>query len=112
MAPSTPPPPRSEVFAALTMASTSSFVMSPVWTWILSWALLISHPEHAEACLLDLGVERGGQAERQHLACPGRIDDAVIPEPCRGIERMAFMLVLHQVRLLEFRLLLGAPLPA
>src|SRR5258706_3348413 len=29
MAPSTPPPPRSEVFAALTMASTSSRVMSP-----------------------------------------------------------------------------------
>src|SRR5438445_4159472 len=29
MAPSTPPPPRSEAFAALTMASTSCLVMSP-----------------------------------------------------------------------------------
>ena len=30
IAPSTPPPPKSEQFAALTMASTSSFVMSAV----------------------------------------------------------------------------------
>ena len=33
MAPSTPPPPRREQFAALTIASTSSFVISP---WIIS----------------------------------------------------------------------------
>ena len=32
MAPSTPPPPRREVLAALTMASTLSFVMSPIST--------------------------------------------------------------------------------
>src|SRR5512143_3310376 len=35
MAPSTPPPPSSEVLAALTMASTSSVVMSPCRTSIL-----------------------------------------------------------------------------
>src|ERR1700753_150573 len=38
MAPSTPPPPSSEVLAALTMASTSSLVMSP-WTG-MSWAMV------------------------------------------------------------------------
>src|SRR5436305_4455508 len=80
MAPSTPPPPSSDELAALTMASTSSFVMSPVWMRILSSALLISHSEHAEARLLDFGVERRGQAERQHLARLRRIDDAVIPQ--------------------------------
>src|SRR5437870_3560242 len=64
MAPSTPPPPSSELLAALTMASTSWTVMSPWTTSIIAIAGV--HPfisgyrigllDHQEGCLVGAGL--------------------------------------------------------
>src|SRR5918995_4366960 len=47
------------------------------------------HPEHAELGALDRGVERGGQAEREHRAGLGGVDDAVVPKARAGVVRVA-----------------------
>src|SRR5215468_7999566 len=62
MAPSTPPPPRSPLFAALTMASTSSVVMS---AWITS---TIAH------------LRSGGPGEELPLAHPVRVLTNLFPQ--------------------------------
>src|SRR5918995_6049696 len=67
------------------------------------------HPEHAELGALDRGVERGGQAERQHGAGLRRVDDAVVPQPCARVIRVALALVLVQNRRLEGFLFIGGP---
>src|ERR1051326_8968717 len=76
----------------------------------------LSHPEDAKARAvmpaLDRRVERGGEAERQHMPCFGGVDDAVIPEAGAGVIGMPLRFVLRADRRLEFVLLLGAPLRA
>src|SRR3546814_14201108 len=68
-----------------------------------------SHPEHAEARLLDRGVECSGEAEGQNLPCPGGMNDAIVPESRGSIERVALLLEPVEYRLLEGGLLLGTP---
>ena len=55
-----------------------------------------SHPEHAEARRRrDRRVQRGRQATgRARGACLRRVDDAVVPQPRRGVVRVALVLVL------------------
>ena len=48
-----------------------------------------SHPEDAEARLLDGRVEGRREAEPQHPPAVGRGDDAVVPEPRAGVIGMA-----------------------
>src|SRR5690606_37556670 len=62
------------------------------------------HPEHAEFRVGDRSVERGGMRERQYPARFGRLDNAVVPEPCRGEIRIALLFVLMDNRRLERRL--------
>src|SRR5690606_29277208 len=81
IAPSTPPPPSSELLAALTIASTASRVISPCRVEIG----MTLHPEDAETGRLDRRVKAGPQAERQHLACLARVDDTIVPKPRRGV---------------------------
>src|SRR5437763_16890714 len=70
-------------------------------------------PEDAKAGAVtppvDRRVERGGDAERQHKARLGRVDDAVIPEARAGVIGMALRFVLRADRRLEFLLLRGIP---
>src|SRR5205814_6188200 len=75
-----------------------------------------SHPEDAKAGAVtppvDRRVERGGDAERQHKARLGRVDDAVIPKAGASVIGMALRFVLRADRRLEFLLLRGAPFTA
>src|SRR3546814_1260339 len=41
-----------------------------------------SHPEHPEPGRLDRRVERGRDPQPQHAPGIGRVDDAVVPQPC------------------------------
>src|SRR5712671_1213747 len=70
MAPSTPPPPSSDVLAALTMASTLSVVMSATMT--SSRALPIWRAAKSSGCGVDRDALRGKQllqfAGLEHLA--------------------------------------------
>src|SRR5690606_9395563 len=66
------------------------------------------HPEHAEAGFPDRRVQRDGERQRQHVARLDRVDDAVVPEPRRGVERVALVLELVDDGLLEGGLVLGA----
>src|SRR3546814_18356812 len=68
-----------------------------------------SHPEHAEARLLDRGVECSGEAEGQNLPCPGGMNDAIVPESRGSIERVALLLEPVENRLLEAGLLICTP---
>ena len=65
------------------------------------------HPEHAESGVGDGGVEAGGEREGQHAprVCGG--DDAVVPQPRRGVIRIAFVFVFLADRRLEGFGLLG-----
>ena len=54
--------------------------------------ILPLHPEHAKARVFDLGIEGGEQAHRQDGAGVGGVDDAIIPEPGRVIERVRLFL--------------------
>src|SRR5262245_10911343 len=71
-----------------------------------SWSL---HPEYAEVGGLDQGVERRRQAEAEHHAAIGRIDDAVVPAAGARVIGMALLLVLGADRGLEGLLLVHAP---
>src|SRR5919202_4550037 len=53
----------------------------------------VSHPEDPEGRGGDVGVERGGQAERQHRARVDRVDDAVVPQPRGRVVRVTLGLV-------------------
>src|SRR5688500_479082 len=55
-----------------------------------------SHSKDAEPRLRDRRVERSGEAQGQRLARPRRIQDAVIPQPRRGVVGGSFALVLLQ----------------
>src|SRR4029453_4237769 len=68
-----------------------------------------SHPEHAEALLLDRRIERRRYRQPEDAARIGRIDDAVVPEACAGIVRIALTLVLIADRRLERLLVFLAP---
>src|SRR3954471_20337688 len=63
--------------------------------------LCASHPKDAELRFLDRRVERGGDREAEQPARVGRVDDAVVPEPCARIVGMALALVLLADRRLE-----------
>src|SRR5215469_10612080 len=75
-----------------------------------------SHAENAEAGavmpLVDRRVERGGEAERQHVPRLRGIDDAVVPEPRAGVIGMALHLVLLPDRRFELIFRGGAPFGA
>src|SRR5215469_14134581 len=64
-----------------------------------------SHPEDAEARRRQRRVRGRGDAEGEHRARVGRIDDAVIPQPRGGIVRIAFCLVFVKDRTGELVLL-------
>src|SRR5882762_1065921 len=53
-----------------------------------------SHSEHAEDRLGDRRVQCRCETERENPARVERIDDAVVPEPRRGVVGVAFALVL------------------
>src|ERR1700744_6452430 len=88
-------------------ASSQLISNSVAFDWLVR--ITASHPEHAELGLRDPRVERRREAERQHAARLRRRDDAVVPEPCGRIIRIALGLELIADRLLELRLLLGRP---
>ncbi|MPL74822.1 hypothetical protein SDC9_20641 [bioreactor metagenome] len=71
-----------------------------------------SHAEQAEARRFDRGAEARLQAEREHLTGLARIDHAVVPQPRRGIERVALALEHLDRRALERGLFLGRPAAA
>src|SRR5262245_46044933 len=71
-----------------------------------SWSL---HPEYAEVSSIDRGVERRRQAEAEHHAAVGRVDDAVVPEAGARVIGMALLLVLGADRGLEGLLLVRVP---
>src|SRR3990167_9761284 len=48
----------------------------------MGWSSL--HPEHAELHIRDRRIQRGRQAQRQHAARVGRVDDAVVPQSGGG----------------------------
>src|SRR3546814_13553287 len=48
-----------------------------------------SHPEHHEPARLDRSVERGRTHQTQPAPGIGRVDDVVVPQPCRGVTRVA-----------------------
>src|SRR6185369_6619256 len=52
------------------------------------------HPEHAEARRLGRHAVGQRKAQPQHVACLRRLDDAVVPQPRRGIVGIALALVL------------------
>src|SRR5258708_4244349 len=64
-----------------------------------------SHAEHAEA--RRIGFLSAGQSQGQSEDAPRvlRIDDAIIPQPCRGVIRMTLALELLANRRLEFLLI-------
>src|SRR4051812_49658568 len=75
MAPSTPPPPRSDEFAALTIASTACFVMSPC-----SNSIRTPSPDGRSAAGVDL-AGRGGEPRHVLVQPPAgrRADHAQAP---------------------------------
>jgi hypothetical protein len=68
------------------------------------------HPEDAELRVRDRRIQRGTQAQRQHAARVGRVDDTVVPQAGGGEIRMALLLVLAPDRRLEGLFVLDAPL--
>src|SRR5256885_727474 len=66
-----------------------------------------SHAEHAEARVLYGSVARGRQAQRQHAARVGRVDDAIVPQARRRVIGVALILVLLADGGLEGLFLLG-----
>src|SRR5919106_3891281 len=70
MAPSTPPPPSKDSLAALTMASTSSFVMSPRMISIIGRRPLFDHfqPGPCGPGLAGFGLGRRGVVLAEHHA--------------------------------------------
>src|SRR3546814_3955320 len=71
-----------------------------------------SHPEHPEPARLDRRVERGRDPQPQHAPGIGRVDDAVVPQPCGGVPRAALVLVLLADGGLEGLFLFRRPVPA
>src|SRR5687768_4396938 len=61
-----------------------------------SWG---SHPEDAIANFLQRSVRAGRQGEAEHVARLRGVDDAVVPEPRRGVVRVTLQLVLVADRL-------------
>src|SRR5690606_38138675 len=79
-----------------------------------SWRSIIasrSHAKDAEARFF--GRHPGAESERlaEPAARLGRLDDAVVPQPRRGIAGVALARVLLGDRLLEARLVLRGPRP-
>src|SRR5690606_27188173 len=70
------------------------------------------HPENAETSGFQGRIERGREAEAERHAGIQRIDDAVIPQPCRRVVGMPLLFVLVADRRLEAFLLLGRPVLA
>ena len=52
------------------------------------------HPEHAELRRSDRRVQTGGDAEPEHAAGIGRVDDAVVPQARGGVVGIALRFVL------------------
>src|SRR6056297_2811602 len=67
------------------------------------------HAEHAKARLLDGRVQRRAERQRQNVARPARVDDAVIPKPGTCIKRMALVFELLQRGAFERLLFLLRP---
>src|SRR5215813_15618364 len=67
------------------------------------------HPEHPELRLRDRRVERSREGQPEHAARLLRRDDAVVPQPRRGVIGIALGLVAVADRLLERLLFLGRP---
>ena len=59
--------------------------------------------------LRDRRVQRGGERQAQHVAGLAGIDDAVVPQPRRGVIGIALVLVLLADRRLEGFLLFRRP---
>src|SRR5438552_14604369 len=71
-----------------------------------------SHPEDAEFGRADRLVHRCREAQRQRHARVDRVEDAVVPQPRRGVVGMALAVVLLADRLLEGLFLFLRPLAA
>src|SRR5579883_1676680 len=79
---------------------------------LVSAIVVPSHPEETEACVLLRRIAHGRETEAEDPARLERIDHAIVPEPRRGVIRMALALVLVADRLLERLLLLCRPTAA
>src|SRR5262249_16537704 len=60
-----------------------------------------SHPKYAELGLRDWCIQRRGKTQSEHAARFGRRDDAVVPQPRRGVIGVAFGVILLADRLFE-----------
>ena len=67
------------------------------------------HPEDAETGRRDRCIQTRRQPQRQDLPGIGRIDDAVIPQPRRGVVGVSLPVILFANRRRELRFFLGAP---
>src|SRR5688572_17757894 len=70
------------------------------------------HAEHAEARLRNRLPRRQAETEGETHAGVGRVDDTIVPEPRRGVIRIALQLVLFADRRLESGFFFGAPCTA
>src|SRR5262249_56444885 len=66
-----------------------------------------SHPKDAEPCPRHRRMQRGGDAEAEHVARLERVEDAVVPEACGGVVGAPLGLVLGADRCGETLLLVG-----
>src|SRR5665213_1438360 len=73
---------------------------------------LPSHAEHAEARLGNRYRKTCGQSQAEAHAGIGRVDDAVVPEPCGGVVGMPLLLVLGAYGCGKLRLFVCTPLTA
>src|SRR5258706_4595196 len=81
----------------------------PDYTRSVPVLTLPSHAEHAGGGFFDRRIERGRQAECQHLARVEWIDHAVVPQPRGGVIGAALARILFEDRRLERAFLGGAP---
>src|SRR6056297_1385822 len=71
-----------------------------------------SHPEHAKPRVFNGGIQRRPQAQAQYFPALARVDNPVVPQPRRGIQRMALPLEHLDGGALELGLFLRRPFPA
>src|SRR3954466_9686210 len=71
------------------------------------WEVISSHPEDAVGHGLQRSLCNDRKCQADHRSGVGGIDDAVVPQPCRGVVRVALVLVLLADGRLERLFLLG-----